>query len=328
VELEVRDPDAGGIECANDVRELLGAVVQPNGGAVRGSGHELAEALEHARSALAIVVGGDRRDRRAADLGLELGRRSLGDDLAPVDDPDPVGELLGLLEVLGGEEDGDPLVAREMRNLIPERGPALDVEAGGRLVEEQNPGPVQEREREIEAALHPARVADDLAIGRLAQADALDQLVAATPALALRDPVQGSLEAHVLARGQLRVERRLLEGGADRVADPGAVGDDVVARDPCASGAGGEESGEDVDGRRLAGAVRAEEAVDRAGRDLEVDSGDGADAALEFADEAARLDPVSVSAFSHLLRPLPKLEKRSLCQRRRQSITIFEACNY
>ena len=79
-----------------------------------------------------------RLDGRPADLGLERVRRALGDDLAGVDDPDPVGERVGLLEVLGGEEDGHALVGGEPRDLVPERGAALHVEAGGRLVEEQD----------------------------------------------------------------------------------------------------------------------------------------------------------------------------------------------
>jgi hypothetical protein len=44
-----------------------------------------------------------------------------------------------------------------------------------------------------------------------------------------------------------------------------------------------------VHGRRLAGAVRAEEAVDLARRDLEVDAVDRARALLELADEALDL---------------------------------------
>jgi hypothetical protein len=45
-----------------------------------------------------------------------------------VDDPDPVGEHVRLLEVLRGQEDGDAVLAREPRDLLPERGAALDVE--------------------------------------------------------------------------------------------------------------------------------------------------------------------------------------------------------
>src|SRR5947207_2659645 len=102
------------------------------------------------------AVPGNRLDRRAADLRLELFRGALGDDMAVVDDPDAARERVGLLEVLGREEDGDAVLAREPGDLGPEGGPALHVEPGRRLVEEEDRRPVGEREREVEPALHAA----------------------------------------------------------------------------------------------------------------------------------------------------------------------------
>jgi hypothetical protein len=54
-----------------------------------------------------------------------------------------------------------------MCHLVPERRAALDVEAGGRLVEEEHARPVEQCERKVEAPLHAARVATDLAVGRV-----------------------------------------------------------------------------------------------------------------------------------------------------------------
>jgi hypothetical protein len=62
-----------------------------------------------------------RLDAGASDLGLQLLGRSLGNYLSPVDDPDPVGEHIGLLEVLRREEYGDALVAGEPAYLRPQR---------------------------------------------------------------------------------------------------------------------------------------------------------------------------------------------------------------
>ena len=90
---------------------------------------------------------------------FSVGRRALGDDVAVVDDPDAVGEHIGLLQVLRGQEDGHALLLREPADLAPERVPALRVEPGGRLVEEEDARVVHERQREVEAALHPAGVA-------------------------------------------------------------------------------------------------------------------------------------------------------------------------
>jgi hypothetical protein len=64
-----------------------------------------------------------------------------------VDDPDAVGEHVGLLEVLRGQEDGHAVLAARAGDLVPERRAALQVEPGRGLVEEEDPRPVDERER-------------------------------------------------------------------------------------------------------------------------------------------------------------------------------------
>ena len=66
-----------------------------------------------------------------------------------------------------------------MADLLPQSGAALDVEPRRRLVQEEDPRPVHERQREVEATLHAAGVAAHLAVGGLGQADALDQLLPA-----------------------------------------------------------------------------------------------------------------------------------------------------
>ena len=160
-----------------------------------------------------------------------------------------------------------PLRGGEPLDLVPERGAALHVEAGGGLVEEEDPWLVDERQREVEPPAHAARVAADLAIRRLGQPDPGDQLVAAAQRVGLGEPVHSRLESHVLARGQELVERRLLKGDADHVAHLGPLLDDVVARDSRRAGRRRQQRREHVHRRRLARPVGAEEAVDLARRD-------------------------------------------------------------
>ncbi len=76
--------------------------------------------------------------RRGADGGLELVRAPLPHDPAVVDDGDAAGQLVGLLEVLRGQEHGHALVLVEAPHLLPEGDAAHRVEAGGRLVEEEH----------------------------------------------------------------------------------------------------------------------------------------------------------------------------------------------
>ena len=176
--------------------------------------------MQNRGQALAIArVGRDRFDARAPDRRLQLRRRALGHDPAVVDDADAVGQHVGLLEVLRREEHRHA-VGRQPAHLVPQRGAALHVKAGRRLIEEQQPRAVHEREGEVEPALHPARVAAHLAVGGVGQPDPLEQLAAALFALGLAQPVQRALQAHVLAAGQERIERRLLQRGADRARAP------------------------------------------------------------------------------------------------------------
>ena len=119
----------------------------------------------------------------SAPTTLQLVGRALGDDAAVVDDADPVRELVGLLEVLRGEEDRHAELVVEPAHLVPHAGPADGIEAGGRLVEEQDLGVVHERGREVEPALHAARVGADRAVERVAEVDQLAEL--ARPAVAI-----------------------------------------------------------------------------------------------------------------------------------------------
>ncbi len=194
MDLEVPDRDPLGVEGPHDVGQLVAALVEAHGDVAALGALRRAEASEHRTHALEIRgLQRSGLDRRSADLVLERVRGALGDDLARVDDPDPVGERVRLLEVLGGEEDGHALVARKPRDLVPERRSALDVQPGGRLVEEQQPGLVDQRQREVESAAHAARVAAHLAVGGVGEPDAGDQLVAAASCFVLADPVHAGL---------------------------------------------------------------------------------------------------------------------------------------
>jgi hypothetical protein len=250
-------------------------------------------------------VGGYGLDRGAPDLGLQVGGRAFGDDAPEVDDPHPVGKRVGLLQVLGGEKDRDAVVSGEAGDLVPQGRPALDVEPGRRLVEEQQPRLVQQRQCQVEPALHPARVAAHAAIGGIGQADPFQERVATSLDLGERQAVQASLEAHVLTPRQQGVERSILEGDADHVPHRGPLSDDVVATHAGGARGGGQQGGQHVDGRRLAGPVGAQEAVDLAGRHLEVDAVDGARAVLELAYEVLDLDPVFVRDRHSASFPVP-----------------------
>ena len=183
-ELQRADLDPGLVERADHARDVRGAALdldQDRPAVDRRQ--QLADPARRParprRSSPARSAGGCAGGRSSA---LSDVRGALGDDPAAVDDPDVVGELVGLLQVLGGEEDGRPVVV-EGPHLLPDRFAADRVEAGGRLVEEEHARLVDEGRGEVEAALHPARVAADAAVGGVGEADPLEQGVGALAGL-------------------------------------------------------------------------------------------------------------------------------------------------
>ena len=77
------------------------------------------------------------------------------DELALVDDADPVGHFLRLLDVVRREDDGDA-GGLKGANDLPHVLAQFDVDAGSRLVEEEDLGFVREGLGDQDAALHAA----------------------------------------------------------------------------------------------------------------------------------------------------------------------------
>ena len=114
--------------------------------------------------------------------------------------------------------------------LLPDRQPAGRVEAGGRLVEEQDLGLVDERRGEVEPALHAAGVALDHPVGGVLELDQLQQLARARSAApSALEPEQPPVQDQQLAAGLARVEAGLLQRDADPAADLVRVAGDVDA---------------------------------------------------------------------------------------------------
>ena len=78
------------------------------------------------------------------ELSLELFRGALGDDAPLVHDRHLVGETVGLLQVVGGEQDGEALVPGQVSYLPPHVCAGFRVEPGGRLVQEEHLGAVHQ----------------------------------------------------------------------------------------------------------------------------------------------------------------------------------------
>src|SRR5918993_4787738 len=118
-------------------------------------------------------------DPVAADLGLEFVRRSVRDSPPGVDYNYPVGELVGLVQVLRSEQHRGT-VGDEGAYGFPHLVATAWVEPRGRLVQEHHPRREHEAGREIQSSAHAPRVLARLLAGSLRETESLKQLLDAS----------------------------------------------------------------------------------------------------------------------------------------------------
>jgi hypothetical protein len=287
---ELRDPDAGPRQLRHPERRALRVGAGGRHGSRIGLQGDGADgSLEELRG-LGSALGVQQTDVQCpcADRRLELTGRALGDDAAAVDDGDPVGELVGLLQVLRAEQDRGPPGDQGPGDL-PDLPARPRVQAGGRLVEEHHLRGDDDARRDVQPPPHAARVVLGQPARGLADAERVEQLVGPRLRRRPRQPEQAPEQDQVLPAGEVLVDRGQLTGQAHGAAHRVGVGHDVVPEHPRTAGLGLDQGGQHADHRRLAGPVRPQDAVDGALGHGQVDAVDGTRGA-ERLDEAGRLD--------------------------------------
>ena len=174
-----------------------------------------------------------------------------------------VGQLVGLLEVLRGQQDG-----RSLGDEAPGRCPIPGCGCGGRARSSARRGTCSSGRHhdaggDVEPAAHASREVLDQLGRRVAEAERLEQLGGAVVRGPTAQAQQPAEQHEVLPAGEVLVHRRQLAGEADDGPDRIGLLDHVVAQHPCTAGVGADEGGQDADGGGLAGAVGAEDAVHR-----------------------------------------------------------------
>lgn len=89
------------------------------------------------------------------ELGQQLAHRALGDDLAVVDDGQVAAQVLGLFQVVGGQDDRGA-GGIDLLEHAPHVAADLDVHTGGGLVQDQQPRLGHHGASDHQAALHAA----------------------------------------------------------------------------------------------------------------------------------------------------------------------------
>ena len=236
------------------------------------------------RAPRAVAGAGAQPDDRAQP-GARLVDAAVERDLALGDDRDPLAQPLGVGDDVGRENDrrAGPRLAADQ--LLEPR--LVDrVEPGEGLVEDDQPRLVDDRAEQLDGLRHALGQGADRLLRPVAKVVLIEQRVGAAAAFGERQAAQRAHEGDRLARMHRRIEPALL----GQIADLGRGLERALAAEHAARAARRVDDPEQhAQGRRLARAVGAEQAVDRAGRDGEADAVDRAGLA-EILDEIARFD--------------------------------------
>ena len=158
-------------------------------------------------------------------------RRALGHDLAVVHHHEPVAELLGLVHVVRGEHQRDAALLEPVQP-VPQHVARLRVEPGGRLVEQQQVGFVDQRAGDASraASCRPTAARPGSPARSVSWTNSSSSAARAL-ALARGDVEVAAVDDQVLEHGQLGVELVRLRHDAEPRPDRAAVGRRVEAED-------------------------------------------------------------------------------------------------
>ena len=204
----------------------------------------------------------------------QFGGRPLGDQLPSVEDAHAVGQLCRLLQVVGGEQDGHAALPQ-----FPERGPDdladLGIEAGGRLVEEEDLRIGEQRPRDQEPPFHPAGEGLGRHLLAAGERHELEQFRDLLPELTPLQPEEQPVDAEVLDDVQFVVEGVALHDHAEVGLDLALHLPRVHVEDVHLTAVARQHSADHLRERGLSGAVRAEQGVADALPDGHADRVDG-----------------------------------------------------
>ncbi len=222
-------------------------------------------------------------DRRGARGGRERLRGALCQDAAVVDDHDAVGEVLGLVEVVGREQDRGTQRAQALDEL-PGPAPGRGVEARGGLVEEEQLGVADDAEGKVEPPPLPAGEGPHPGVGLLVQPGEGEHLGDGA-----RVRVVAGVQAHQLARCEGVLEASLLEHDPDSFPEGSAPGLRVEPEHLDRARVRGPVALEHLDRGGLPGTVGSEQGHDLTLVDREVEAVYGPDLPVDLA-QAPDLD--------------------------------------
>ena len=222
-----------------------------------------------------LRVGAGQHGEGGADVvGAELGNDLLDaaarQHLAMMEDDDVVLRP-DLVDEMGGPQHAAILLGDQAADMPDHVGPRTDVEADRRLVEKEEPRPVQQGACDLDAAHLAAGKRAHLVAHLASEVEPLQRLVSEAAGVAAGNAVERCMIGKVLDHAQIEIEGAGLEHHAEPAQRLAGLALQLVAEDADRTLADGVEAGDQRKQGGFAGAVEAEQHREAAARHGEGD---------------------------------------------------------
>jgi len=134
------------------------------------------------------------------DAAFETLGRVEGNDLAGIDDANPVGELVRFLHIVGRQQDGVTLLLK-LGDQLPDPARSLWIEPQRRLIQKENRGASEERLGDGDPLAHAGRIFFHKLIGAFLELHAIDQFLDPLFSDCLGDVIQSGEILKILTSG-------------------------------------------------------------------------------------------------------------------------------
>src|SRR3989441_11287953 len=219
-------------------------------------------------------------DEVRLDPGLEGRRRAGRDDLAVIDDRDLLTQSVRLLDVVGRKQDGDPEFLVHAGDEVPKHPPRVRIEADRWFVHEHDLRLMQQRQRDLELLPHSRGKRLHSILAPVVESKVGQEVP--RPLFPLGEALQLRLQPEVLPGREVVIEDDLGSDPTDPLLHMHRIPTDVESCDPRLAFRHVGQASEQLDHRRLAGAVRTEETKHGPRGDLHVDMVDGRQLSVHF----------------------------------------------
>src|ERR1700675_2670625 len=210
-------------------------------------------------------------DRQQFVQSLE---RVVGNHLPVIDDHDAVAEALGLFHIVGGVDEGFAAFLQRLE-IVEDGIAALRIDADGRLIEQKNLRIVKQGRCQIQTPLHASAERFHFVTGAIRESDQVQDVVDCLLCLRTGERVKRCEKSQIVAGGKLVIERHILRDESDLQLDWVGVALNLLAFDEDFAGIRAQQSCNDGDGGRFAGAVWPEQANGLSAISPKTDAGDG-----------------------------------------------------